>query len=95
MNSHEIHVSTPDPNSRERGSALLLTLLVAVVLVFLGMGLLLQTSLGLEAAGGRPTVEGRDYAHTGPSCQRRPGRNPPRVSGGLVARWPPRHRTLQ
>ena len=35
----------------ERGSALILTLLVAVVLVFLGMGLLLQTSLGLQAAG--------------------------------------------
>lgn len=41
----------PEPDSRERGSALLLSLLVAVVLVFLGMGLLLQTSLGLEAAG--------------------------------------------
>lgn len=38
-------------SSRERGSALLLALLVAVVLVFLGMGLLLQTSLGLEASG--------------------------------------------
>jgi hypothetical protein len=38
-------------DSRERGSALLLALMVALVLVFLGMGLLLQTSLGLEAAG--------------------------------------------
>ncbi|NOZ95718.1 MAG: hypothetical protein GXP47_13420, partial [Acidobacteria bacterium] len=37
--------------NRERGSALLLALLVALVLSFLGMGLLLQTSLGLQAAG--------------------------------------------
>jgi hypothetical protein len=36
---------------RERGSAVLLALMVALVLVFLGMGLLLQTSLGLEASG--------------------------------------------
>jgi hypothetical protein len=43
--------SIPNPDSRERGSALLLALMVALVLVFLGMGLLLQTSLGLEAAG--------------------------------------------
>jgi hypothetical protein len=40
-----------DASSSERGSALLLALMVALVLVFLGMGLLLQTSLGLEAAG--------------------------------------------
>lgn len=43
--------SLPNSRSGERGSALLLALLVAVVLVFLGMGLLLQTSLGLEASG--------------------------------------------
>jgi hypothetical protein len=43
--------ATPEPSSRERGSALLLALMVALVLVFLGMGLLLQTSLGLEASG--------------------------------------------
>ncbi len=35
----------------ERGAALILSLLVSLVLVFLGMGLLLQTSLGLQAAG--------------------------------------------
>jgi Tfp pilus assembly protein PilX len=35
----------------ERGAALILSLLVALVLVFLGMGLLLQTSLGLQASG--------------------------------------------
>ena len=46
-------IPNPDPDRRdgERGSALILSLLVAVVLVFLGMGLLLQTSLGLQAAG--------------------------------------------
>ena len=35
----------------ERGAALIMALLVSVILVFLGMGLLLQTSLGLQAAG--------------------------------------------
>jgi len=46
-------IPNQDPRHRdgERGSALILTLLVAVVLVFLGMGLLLQTSLGLQASG--------------------------------------------
>jgi Tfp pilus assembly protein PilX len=37
--------------SSERGAALILALMVSLVLVFLGMGLLLQTSLGLQAAG--------------------------------------------
>ena len=37
--------------SRERGAALIMALMVSLVLVFLGMGLLLQTSLGLQAAG--------------------------------------------
>ena len=37
--------------SGERGAALIMALMVALVLVFLGMGLLLQTSLGLQAAG--------------------------------------------
>jgi Tfp pilus assembly protein PilX len=35
----------------ERGAALFMALMVALVLVFLGMGLLLQTSLGLQASG--------------------------------------------
>ena len=35
----------------ERGSALMLALMVSIVLIFLGMGLILQTSLGLQAAG--------------------------------------------
>jgi Tfp pilus assembly protein PilX len=37
--------------SGERGSALILALMVALVLAFLGMGLLLQTSLGLQTSG--------------------------------------------
>lgn len=36
---------------RERGSALILALMVAIILAFLGLGLLLQSSLGLQAAG--------------------------------------------
>jgi hypothetical protein len=35
----------------ERGVALILALMVSVVLIFLGLGLLLQTSLGLQASG--------------------------------------------
>ncbi len=38
-------------DSSQRGSALLLALMVSIVLAFLGIGLLLQTSLGLEASG--------------------------------------------
>jgi hypothetical protein len=35
----------------ERGAALILALMVSLVLMFLGLGLLLQTSLGLQASG--------------------------------------------
>ncbi len=48
---HTVADASGEAGSRERGSALLVALMVALVLVFLGMGLLLQTSLGLEAAG--------------------------------------------
>ncbi|MCJ7756401.1 MAG: hypothetical protein MUP13_17710 [Thermoanaerobaculales bacterium] len=41
----------PEPRSGERGAALILALMVSLVLLFLGMGLLLQTSLGLQASG--------------------------------------------
>ena len=41
----------PHQRDSERGAALIMALLVALVLVFLGMGLLLQTSLGLQASG--------------------------------------------
>ena len=34
----------------ERGSALLIALMISIVMFFLGMGLLLQTSLGLQAS---------------------------------------------
>lgn len=39
------------PRGSERGAALILALMVSLVLVFLGLGLLLQTSLGLQASG--------------------------------------------
>jgi Tfp pilus assembly protein PilX len=35
----------------ERGAAIIMALLVSLILVFLGMGLMLQTSLGLQASG--------------------------------------------
>jgi Tfp pilus assembly protein PilX len=44
-------VDTSRNRADERGAALIMALMVALVLVFLGMGLLLQTSLGLQAAG--------------------------------------------
>jgi len=52
----------PDPASRERGSALIIALMVALILAFLGMGLLLQTSLGLQAAGADRWVAKSLYA---------------------------------
>ena len=52
MNIHSSPTPPPRPqNAGERGAALVLALMVALVLVFLGMGLLLQTSLGLQASG--------------------------------------------
>jgi hypothetical protein len=44
-------VDTGRHRSGERGAALIMALMVSLILVFLGMGLLLQTSLGLQAAG--------------------------------------------
>ena len=38
-------------SNRERGAAIIIALMVSLVLGFLGLGLLLQTSLGLQAAG--------------------------------------------
>ena len=40
-----------ESRSGERGAALILALMVSLVLVFLGLGVLLQTSLGLQASG--------------------------------------------
>jgi len=52
MRMQQLSVADPVPSaSRERGSALIMALLVSLVLLFLGMGLLLQTSLGLQASG--------------------------------------------
>ncbi len=48
--------------SSERGSALILALLVALVLAALGLGLLLQTSLGQQAAGSDRHVVKSSYA---------------------------------
>ncbi len=47
----DVPEETRRPGRAERGSALILTLMVALVLAFLGVGLLLQTSLGLQASG--------------------------------------------
>jgi len=44
-------VAITNRRSSERGAALIMALMVSLILVFLGMGLLLQTSLGLQAAG--------------------------------------------
>lgn len=44
-------VDAAGTDTGERGAALILALMVSLVLVFLGMGLLLQTSLGLQASG--------------------------------------------
>jgi Tfp pilus assembly protein PilX len=49
-------------NERERGSAMILALMVALILAFLGMGLLLQTSLGLQASGADRWVAKSLYA---------------------------------
>ena len=38
-------------SNSERGAAIIIALMVSLVLAFLGLGLLLQTSLGLQAAG--------------------------------------------
>lgn len=48
-----LNTAAPDLAGREgeRGVALILALMVSLVLVFLGLGLLLQTSLGLQASG--------------------------------------------
>jgi len=50
--THSIE-TTPveDQPRRERGAAIIIALMVSLVLAFLGLGLLLQTSLGLQAAG--------------------------------------------
>jgi Tfp pilus assembly protein PilX len=51
MMEYRTKMPPPAAADSERGAALILALMVALVLVFLGMGLLLQTSLGLQASG--------------------------------------------
>jgi len=51
MRKNPIPVEEIQADRGERGAAIILALLVALILVFLGMGLLLQTSLGLQASG--------------------------------------------
>jgi len=49
---NEFTTTTTDaPANAERGAAIVIALMVSLVLAFLGLGLLLQTSLGLQAAG--------------------------------------------
>ena len=38
-------------SDRERGAAIIIAIMVSLILAFLGLGLLLQTSLGMQAAG--------------------------------------------
>jgi len=50
--AHDVPELTDKTGSdRERGAAIIIALMVSLVLAFLGLGLLLQTSLGLQAAG--------------------------------------------
>ncbi len=51
MRRDPIPVAEIEADRGERGAAIILALMVALILVFLGMGLLLQTSLGLQASG--------------------------------------------
>lgn len=50
--TNELNTTTTQaPANGERGAAIIIALMVSLVLAFLGLGLLLQTSLGLQAAG--------------------------------------------
>ncbi len=51
MSSQESAPEISRNRDGERGSALFLALMVSLVLLFLGMGVLMQTSLGLQASG--------------------------------------------
>ena len=49
---HDVFDVTVQPGSdRERGAAIVIAIMVSLILAFLGLGLLLQTSLGMQAAG--------------------------------------------
>jgi len=51
MIHHRREITEETGSNRERGAAIIIALMVSLVLAFLGMGLLMQTSLGLQAAG--------------------------------------------
>ena len=51
MAHHPTRPALVSDSDRERGAAIIIALMVSLVLAFLGLGLLLQTSLGLQAAG--------------------------------------------
>lgn len=51
MTHHHREITDETGSNRERGAAIIIALMVSLVLAFLGLGLLLQTSLGLQAAG--------------------------------------------
>lgn len=49
---HDVSALTLRTGSdRERGAAIIIAIMVSLILAFLGLGLLLQTSLGMQAAG--------------------------------------------
>lgn len=49
---HDINsVNVQTGSDRERGAAIIIAIMVSLILAFLGLGLLLQTSLGMQAAG--------------------------------------------
>ncbi len=51
MIHHRREITKETGSNRERGAAIIIALMVSLVLAFLGLGLLMQTSLGLQAAG--------------------------------------------
>ncbi len=49
---HDVRAKNAAAGSdRERGAAIIIAIMVSLILAFLGLGLLLQTSLGMQAAG--------------------------------------------
>ena len=51
MIHHRRELTEETGSNRERGAAIIIALMVSLVLAFLGLGLLMQTSLGLQASG--------------------------------------------
>lgn len=51
MDHHTKTLTVETGSNRERGAAIVIAIMVSLILAFLGLGLLLQTSLGMQAAG--------------------------------------------